>query len=278
MKKAVVILATIAALMVAPVVALAQGPGEGGPIIEGNGGTSIGPINDLRCSGTDCRAVTQWLTVGTLGVDPDTQYFAPNVEGALVKDWTVSEDGLTYTFNLNNNLVWSDGEPVDGWDWLFAYYAYKNADAFESPYAYTVDDIESVEVSEDGYTVTINFTSASCGATPNPIQCPRRPPLPTGLTPSSPAPTSIPPYGWRSSSSRPSTRNAPRPGLRPCSSTAGSWRPRGSTARTWPPRVAAGTPVATARRRGSAFAAKGTRTTTGRARTSSAAAGRSRPR
>ncbi len=163
MKKAVVILATIAALMVAPVVALAQGPGEGGPIIEGNGGTSIGPINDLRCSGTDCRAVTQWLTVGTLGVDPDTQYFAPNVEGALVKDWTVSEDGLTYTFNLNNNLVWSDGEPVDGWDWLFAYYAYKNADAFESPYAYTVDDIESVEVSEDGYTVTINFTSASCG-------------------------------------------------------------------------------------------------------------------
>jgi len=44
MKKAVVILATIAALMVAPVVALAQGPGEGGPIIEGNGGTSIGAV------------------------------------------------------------------------------------------------------------------------------------------------------------------------------------------------------------------------------------------
>jgi len=165
MKKAVVILVTIAALLLAPVVALAQGPGtgEGGPIIEGNGGTSIGPINDLRCSGTDCRAVTAWLVVSTIGVDPETQFFAPNVEGALVKDWTVSDDGLTYTFNLNDNLVWSDGTPVTGWDWLFAYYAYKHADEFESPYAYTVDDIDSMEVSEDGLTVTINFTSASCG-------------------------------------------------------------------------------------------------------------------
>lgn len=163
MKKAVVILATIAALMVAPVVALAQGPGEGGPIIEGNGGTSIGALNDLACAGTDCRAVTAWLVVPTIGVDPDTQYFAPNVEGALVKDWTVSDDGLVYTFSLNDNLVWSDGEPVTGWDWLFAYYGRKHSDEYESPYAYTVDDIANFEVSEDGLTVAVTFSSAACG-------------------------------------------------------------------------------------------------------------------
>ena len=164
MRKLVVFL-TVVALLAMPMMALAQdpGPGEGGPIIQGNGGTSIGPINDLRCSGTDCRAVTQWLVVSSLGVDPDVQYFAPNVEGALAEDWTVSEDGLSYTFNLVDYLKWSDGEPVTGWDWLFAYYAYKNAAAFESPYGYTVDDIESMEVSDDGYTVTINFTSPSCG-------------------------------------------------------------------------------------------------------------------
>ncbi|MEP0764846.1 MAG: hypothetical protein HRF48_19125 [Chloroflexota bacterium] len=163
MKRTTIFVIVILATMLAPMTALAQEPGSGGPIIEGNGGTSIGPINDLRCSGTDCRAITQWLAVGFLGVDPVTQYFAPDIEGAMVKDWTVSEDGLTYTFNLVDNLVWSDGEPVDGWDYLFTYYAYKHADEFESPYGYTVDDIESVEVSEDGYTVTVKFLSAACG-------------------------------------------------------------------------------------------------------------------
>ena len=33
----------------------------------------------------------------------------------------------------------------------------------KSPYAYTVDDVDTVEVSEDGYTVTIKFLSAACG-------------------------------------------------------------------------------------------------------------------
>lgn len=164
MKRIIVLLVVLAMLISAPVAVLAQEPepGSGGPIIEGNGGTSIGPINDLRCSGTDCRSVTQWLAVGFMGVDPETQYFAPNIEGALVKDWTVSEDGMTYTFNLTDELVWSDGEPIDGFDYQFAYYAYKHADEFESPYGYTVDDIEAVAVSDDGYTVTVTFSTSAC--------------------------------------------------------------------------------------------------------------------
>jgi len=165
MKKAIVLLVAVllALPLVVPVSAQEPGPGEGGPVIAGNGGTSIGALNDLACSGTDCRGVTQFLVVPTIGIDPDTQYFAPDVEGALVKDWTVSEDGLSYTFNLNDGLVWSDGTPVTGWDWLFAYYGRVHSDEYGSPYAYTVDDIADFQVAEDGSSVTVTFSTASCG-------------------------------------------------------------------------------------------------------------------
>ncbi len=35
------------------------------------------------------------------------------LEGELAESWEVSEDGLTYTFTLRNNLTFSDGAPLD---------------------------------------------------------------------------------------------------------------------------------------------------------------------
>ena len=37
------------------------------------------------------------------------------------ESWTVSEDGLTYTFTLRDGLVWSDGVPVTASDFVFAF-------------------------------------------------------------------------------------------------------------------------------------------------------------
>jgi peptide/nickel transport system substrate-binding protein len=161
--KRLIVLAMVLALIATPLAVFAQDPGSGGPLIQGNGGTSVGPINDLRCSGTDCRAVTRWLAVGFLGVDPELQNIAPGVwDGVLATDWTVSDDGLVYTFDVRDDLEWSDGEPVTGWDYVFAYYAYKHADEFESPYSYTVDNIVSVEYLEDQSQVVVTMDSTSC--------------------------------------------------------------------------------------------------------------------
>ncbi|MBU5436402.1 peptide ABC transporter substrate-binding protein [Tissierella sp. MSJ-40] len=39
----------------------------------------------------------------------------------VAKDWTISEDGLTYTFNIREDAVWNDGVPVTANDFLFTF-------------------------------------------------------------------------------------------------------------------------------------------------------------
>ncbi len=43
------------------------------------------------------------------------------IEYYLATDFTVSEDGLTYTFNLRDDVVWHDGEPFTADDVVFTY-------------------------------------------------------------------------------------------------------------------------------------------------------------
>lgn len=44
-----------------------------------------------------------------------------NPAGAVAKDWKVSEDGKTYTFNLREEAKWSNGDPVSADDFIFAW-------------------------------------------------------------------------------------------------------------------------------------------------------------
>ena len=48
------------------------------------------------------------------------------VEGDLASDWQVSADGLTYTFNLQPNALWGDGEPVTADDVVYSMLRYAN--------------------------------------------------------------------------------------------------------------------------------------------------------
>lgn len=53
----------------------------------------------------------------------------------VAEDWTVSDDGLTYTFKLREGMKWSNGEPVTAHDFVFAWKALLNPD-FAADYAY----------------------------------------------------------------------------------------------------------------------------------------------
>lgn len=53
----------------------------------------------------------------------------------VAKDWTVSKDGLVYTFNLRDDMKWSNGDPVTANDFIFAWKSLLTPD-FASEYAY----------------------------------------------------------------------------------------------------------------------------------------------
>ena len=58
-------------------------------------------------------------------VRPDKE-FMPQPSGC--ESWSVSDDGLTWTFKLPQDKVWSDGEPVTADDWVFTLQRYARAD------------------------------------------------------------------------------------------------------------------------------------------------------
>ena len=42
-------------------------------------------------------------------------------EPALAKDWTISDNGKIYTFNLRENIKWSTGEPITSQDVVYSW-------------------------------------------------------------------------------------------------------------------------------------------------------------
>lgn len=40
---------------------------------------------------------------------------------AGAESWSLSEDGLTWTFNLRHDLEWSDGKPYTAHDWVYSF-------------------------------------------------------------------------------------------------------------------------------------------------------------
>jgi ABC-type transport system substrate-binding protein len=159
----------VAALMTAALPAtLAQGPGEGGPIIEANsaGSANIGSFNPLRCSGTDCARIASFLFPGLVGVNPETADFA-SVEDypstALALRWEVSEDGLEYTFYLRQDATWTDGTPITAQDIKFSFDAIASGQIESSLSGYVDAQVTGVEVIDD-YTVKFTYAEASCDA------------------------------------------------------------------------------------------------------------------
>lgn len=174
--KRVLLFCLIAVMVTVPFLATAQEPGSGGPIIEGNfgGSSTMGTFNPLRCDNTTCSRIWQLMFPTVIGASGDTQYYAKigeeGVTGALATDWTVSEDGTTYTFTLRNDAVWSDGTPITAKDVKFAFEAIKSGVAETALYTGTVDwseanpnGIKEVNVIDD-YTVEMVFGSAACTA------------------------------------------------------------------------------------------------------------------
>ena len=101
--------------------------------------------------------------LATLNFDGD------EYEPVVAKDWEISEDGKTITFNLRDDVVFSDGTPLTANDVVFTYKVMadpsysgrygtmvKDLEGYDAYYAGETEEFTGV-VAEDDYTVTFNF-------------------------------------------------------------------------------------------------------------------------
>jgi peptide/nickel transport system substrate-binding protein len=72
----------------------------------------------------------------------------------LAENWTVSEDGLTYSFALRDGLTFHNGDPLKAADIVYTYERTIDPD-LASPHANKLALVESVDTPDD---LTVNFT------------------------------------------------------------------------------------------------------------------------
>ncbi|MCU0511252.1 MAG: ABC transporter substrate-binding protein [Anaerolineae bacterium] len=102
---------------------------------------------------TGTTAIVHRAIYETLVTFPDAD--ASAIEPRLATSWTISEDGLVYTFTLNPAAVFSDGSPVEASDVVFSFNRLKNVQGNPS---FLADPIASIEAPDAG-TVVITLSA-----------------------------------------------------------------------------------------------------------------------
>ncbi len=100
---------------------------------------------------TQTTGIINRVTYETLVTFPDED--ASAILPMLATDWTISDDGLSYTFNLNPSAVFSDGSAVTAEDVVFSVNRLKNVKGSPS---FLTNNIASV-VADDADTVTFTL-------------------------------------------------------------------------------------------------------------------------
>ena len=133
-----------------------------------NGGSTTLRINLASEPDKLDPALNSTVDGGCLASNSFAGLYTYDAEGQLVPNlaegYTVSEDGLTYTFTLKDGLLWSDGTPLTAADFE---YSWKRAASTETAadYSYLFNGIAgypdelNVTASEDGKTLTVVLTA-----------------------------------------------------------------------------------------------------------------------
>lgn len=154
------VLAAVSALMVA---SCTVGPESGGG---GNDASS----QDLVVGVTaDVDNLFPWTATQFQSIDVLTQVYSSltqfdaelEVVPSLAEEWEVSDDGLTYTFELRDDVTFSDGSTFDSEDVVFSYESIMD----EETAAVSANSLASVDkvtaVDEDTVEITLSSPDAS---------------------------------------------------------------------------------------------------------------------
>lgn len=138
------------------------GPGEGAPIIYPNFGGDPTNLNPLLISDGPSQDIADLIYPAFLRVNPETGNIDPNTPLAIASDWTISEDGTTYTFTIRDDYRWSDGTPVSAQDVKYAFDAIQSG-TIDTPLEGFLTSVQRLEVVDDR-TLVATFAEADCTA------------------------------------------------------------------------------------------------------------------
>lgn len=150
------------AVVAVPASAQDVAPGEGAPIVWPNFGGDPQNLNPLLISDQPSQDIANLIFPAFIAINPQTGSIDPGTPGTLATDWTISEDGRTYTFTLRDDWTWTDGTPITSADVKYAYDAIVSGE-LDTPLAGFLSSIESV-TAPDPQTLEITFTEPDCTA------------------------------------------------------------------------------------------------------------------
>ena len=140
------------------------GPGEGDAIIWSNFGADINTMNPFLSADGTSNTIITLIFPDFVTYDPDTGQYAPDAKNSIVADWTISDDGTTYTFTLDDDWTWSDGTPITAADIEYAWEVINDESVNNNSNLIQIrDNVESMEF-PDERTVVVTFTTAACNA------------------------------------------------------------------------------------------------------------------
>ena len=121
-------------------------------------------MNPLISNNTVELALNEFLFPSLFNINPETR--APmkggrnDQDNGLALDWTISDDGLVYTFHLRDDVTWNDGTPVTAYDYKFTFDALASEET-SSPRTDVLQSVESIEA-PDATTIVVTLKLASC--------------------------------------------------------------------------------------------------------------------
>lgn len=133
------------------------------------GGTLVVPIHVGEPATYDCHATNSPAVMWRVSPHYSTLLKvnaerSPEVIGDLAKNWTISNDNLTYRFNLNSNIKFHDGSVLTSNDVKVSFDRMRNPpQGVVSLRQGTLTDIASIET-PDAQTVVFKFSKPSAAA------------------------------------------------------------------------------------------------------------------
>ena len=102
-------------------------------------------LHPIKSTDYYSAVVQSYVLESLLQRDEDSYEWKTN----LAKKWNVSPDGKTFTFELFDNLKWSDGKALTAQDVKFSFSAYRNPEYGGIRYLPYFEKMESVEILDD---------------------------------------------------------------------------------------------------------------------------------